>query len=134
MDKKAQSAIEFVILVGVMIFFFLAFLFIIQENIVYKTKENKNLIIKEIALTVQNEISLASESSDGYHREFDIPRDILGSEYTVHVEEGFVAVSTNDGKYAISLSVDDVITGDVFTDSTNVIRKENGVVSLNMDP
>jgi len=67
MNKKAQSAIEFVILVGVVVFFFLTFLFVIEGNIIDQVKDNKNLVTKEIALTVQNEINLASESSDGYY-------------------------------------------------------------------
>ena len=129
MNKKAQSAIEFVILVGAMLFFFLAFLFAIQGNIADKVKENKNLVTKEIALTVQNEINLASESSDGYYREFEIPNNILGTDYDITVTEGLVYVRTIDGKHAIALPVPEVI-GDV-SQGTNVIRKEEGAVYLN---
>ncbi len=127
--KKAQSAIEFVILVGAVLFFFLAFLFALQLSSVDKNRENKNFVIKEIALTVQNEISLATESSDGYYREFEIPNNILGSEYDIDIIEDLVYLNTTDGKYAIAFPVANV-TGEINV-GVNSIRKNSGEVYLN---
>ncbi len=127
--KKAQSAIEFVILVGTVTFFFITFLFAIQLNISERTKENKNLALQELALSVQDEINLAMESTDGYYREFEIPEKVINTDYDISASGGFVYLRTIDGKYGISFPVTNV-TGEVKK-GTNVIRKEGGIICLN---
>ncbi len=126
---KAQTAIEFVILVSFILFFFTLFFIAIQGNSADKIRERQNLRIKEIALTFQNEIDLALESSDGYYREFRIPDEIDNKDYDISITEDMVYVRTQDNKYAIALPVAKV-TGDAVKGS-NIIRKENGEISLN---
>ncbi len=128
-SKRSQSAIEFIILVGFILFFFTTFFLAIQGNISDKLEERKTLRIKEIALAVQDEINLASQSSEGYYREFKIPNDISGQDYEVEIIEEMVYVKTQDGKHAIALPVQNV-TGQIEKPD-NIIKKENGVVKLN---
>ena len=128
--KKSQSAIEFVILVGAVFFFFIIFLLAVQFNISDKTKEKINLVINDIALGVQNEINLAAESSDGYYREFKVSEKVIRWDYDINVTEGSIYARTVDGKYAVSYFTVDV-NGDVQK-GTNVIRKELGKVCLNI--
>jgi len=127
--KKAQSAIEFIILVGAVFFFFIIFLLAVQLNIADKAKENRGLAIQEIALAVQDEINLAVDSSDGYNRVFEIPEKVINLDYEINITAGTVFARTLDGKHAISFPVAEV-TGDTLK-GTNVIRKEDGVVYLN---
>lgn len=129
MLKKGQSAIEFVLIVAAVFFFFIAFLFGIQTNIADKIREQKSLTVKEIALTLQNEINLASEASDGYHREFKISPKVAELDYDVSVVDGLVYIITEDEKHSIALPVPD-ITGQPQPGG-NVIRKEDGVIILN---
>jgi len=127
--KKAQSAIEFVILIAFILFFFIIFLSIIYENTYEKNKDRKNLLIREIALGVQGEINLALESSDGYSRNFAVPEKADNEEYTINITEGMVYVKTYDGKHAIALPVANV-TGNIQKGS-NTIKKENNEIKLN---
>lgn len=127
--KRSQTAIEFVILVGFVLFFFTVFSLVIQGNMSDKLREKKNLAIKEIALTVQDEINLALESSDGYSREFKIPKNLNGQNYEITINEQMVYIHTPDNKYAMALPVGNV-TGNIQID-INKIRKENGKVYLN---
>jgi hypothetical protein len=127
--KKAQSAIEFMILVGFLLVVFVIFLSIVSENLRDKTNERQNLQIKEIALGVKVEVDLATEASDGYVRNFSIPIKIYGEDYDISINDGFVSISTGDGDHALSLSLANV-TGEVLK-GENIIRKENGVVLLN---
>ena len=129
--KKGQSAIEFVMLVGAVFFFFLIFLSVIQISNANKTNENKGLVLREITLTIQNEINLAAESIDGYYREFYIPEKILGSDYEINVTEGIVYVRTLDNKHALVLPTAEVNGNARLGD--NIIRKENGQVFLNIE-
>ena len=90
MKRGAQSAIEFIILIGVFLFIFLIFLFVVQGNISGRVIENKNLAFQELALTVQDEINLAIESSEGYYREFEIPENMANTDYNISVVNGFI--------------------------------------------
>ncbi len=132
MKNRAQSSIEFIILIGVLTFIFLMFLFVLQMNLSDEHEENRNLFIKEIVVTIQNEISLATNSVDGYYREFQVPTTLFGLDYTVEIVAGLVYIHTDDNRYALSLPVSDII-GSPQT-GNNVIRKENGLVYLNVLP
>lgn len=128
-DKKAQSAIEFFILIFGALFIFLGLLYVVQVNIGEDVKERIDSEIKEVALTVQDEINLAFSSSNGYYREFNIPEKISNKEYEINITSGSVYLRTLDEKFAISLPVLNM-TGDIIK-GTNKIRKENERVYLN---
>jgi len=128
-NKKSQSAIEFVILIGFVLFFFTVFFLTIQENMSDKLKQKTNLAVKEVALTVQDEINLASKASGGYYREFKIPDKISGRDYKINITENLVSIKTLDNKYAMALPVA-ATTGQINT-GTNIIKKENGEIKIN---
>ncbi|MBT4166067.1 hypothetical protein HOE04_03455 [archaeon] len=129
MIKRSQTAIEFLVLVSAVLFFFVVFFLTIGENIQDKTRENINKIVNEIAFLVQEEISFASESVDGYYRVFKIPESLNGLEYDIDVSDGRVYLKTYNNKYAVALPVQDV-SGEIIK-GENVLRKEGGVIYLN---
>ena len=128
--KLSQSAIEFMILVGFLLFAFTVFFLVIQGNMHDKLNEKDNLAVKSIVITVQDEINLAYQSSEGYYREFKIPEEVNGYEYEIKIIDGLVYLKTNDGKYATALPVQN-ITGDIKK-GINIIKKENNEVKLNV--
>ena len=128
-SNKGQSALEFIILMGVMIFFTTIFFAIINENLGQKNFEKRDIAIKEIASNVQDEINLALRSTDGYSRQFKIPTDIYGEDYDININDDLVYVRTSDSKHAIALPVPDV-NGDVKK-GDNKIKKEGGRIYLN---
>ena len=119
-DKKAQSTVEFMVLVAGVLLFFTAFLYVVQNNISDKAKEERSEAIRDIGLIVQDEVILASESSDGYVRNFVLPNDVFGMDYYVNISEELVYIRTADGKYAMALPVFNV-TGQPQK-GNNVIR------------
>ena len=128
--NRGQSGIELIILVGFFAFFFLVFLLVIHQNTNDKRWENRNFFTQEIALQIQQEIALASESSSGYSRQFDLPLKISGVDYSADILEGNVIyVYTADGLHALSLPVANV-TGSVVIGS-NLIKNIDGSVYLN---
>jgi len=129
MFKRSQTAIEFLVLVSAVLFFFVVFFLIVGENIHDKTGENINKIVNELAFLVQSEISFASESEDGYYRVFEIPESLNGLGYQINVSGGMVYLKTDNGRYAVALPVQNV-TGEIFKNE-NILRKNNGVVYLN---
>lgn len=127
--KKSQSSIEFITLVVFILFFFTIFFIAIQSNISSTSKSREGIIVKEIALTVQDEINLAYESSNGYFRKFTLPEKISNQDYTLMIVEESVYVKTSDNKNAIALPVISVVGN--ISKGENYIRKENGTVYLN---
>lgn len=130
-SKKAQTAIEFVILIGFLMIAFTLFFLIIQQNMSDKINDRQNAQIKEIALMVKNEINLAFQSSDGYRREFELVKNPYGGDYSIEIQENIVLVESTNGIHAISLAVQEV-SGQILKDGVNIIRKENGQVKLNL--
>ena len=128
-NKKAQTAIELIIVMGFLIFFFIIFIGIVQDKIQEKSDEKKTIIIKDIVKTVQEEIDLATQSTDGYRREFKLPEKILNEEYEISNFEGIVYAKTTNEKFAIAVNIKNV-TGNILKE-TNVITKQNGIVYLN---
>ncbi len=120
---------EFVLLVSVIIFFFAIFFVVISEKTGSRIAEKNNLEIKYIAFVVQDEINLASESSEGYYRKFRVSKDINGQAYNLSVINEMIYVKTLNNKYAIALPILP-ISGQVVL-GENIIEKKEGIVYLN---
>lgn len=129
LNCKSQAGVEFIILIGTILFFFIAFFYVIQQSKTDEVYENRNNILRDVALIVQDEIGFATGSSDGYSRTFILPTKIGPLEYEISIVDKSVYVRTTNGKHAISLPVSDV-TGDILV-GENTIRKEDGEVILN---
>lgn len=127
--KKAQVAMEFVIIIGAVFFFVSIFFLVIQENLRDETEEKENILTKEVALIVQDEISLALEAADGYTRNFEIPERIGNREYEINITSDLVFIKTTDNKYALAIPVAEV-TGNINIPN-NTIQKINGAIYLN---
>jgi len=128
-QKKAQTAIEFMIIVGVLLFFFTSFFLVLSENINTKSKENINQKVTNLAYNIQEEITLAHESTDGYNRIFKIPEDISGLKYEITMTGSQIYIKSNDDKYAIALPI--LNTTGTLVKGNNNITKQNGIISIN---
>ena len=128
-SKKAQAGVEFILILGALLFFVTLFFLAVQENMQDKIYRRENLKVKEIAITIQNEIDLALQSMDGYTRDFQIPEKAGNLNYEISITSGVVYIDAGEGKHAMALPIGEV-TGDVNI-PTNTIKKINGVVLLN---
>ena len=126
---RAQVAIEFMVIVGAVLFFTSFSLLILQNNNQEKIYQRQTIQLKEIALTVQNEINLALGSSDGYSRQFKIPETSGGQDYEITLDAGIVYIKTTNGKHALTLPIPEV-TGNI-NKTENKIERINGVILLN---
>lgn len=130
MGKKAQSAIEFIMVIGMVIIIFSLFTFVFQSNLAKKTKEQRNLIVQDVASNVQDEIELAHASTDGYLREFEIPEKIINIDYTIQLVDRVIYIYTADNEHALALPVKNV-TGQIQK-GQNTITKQEGMVCVNV--
>jgi len=127
--KKAQSGIEFILILSALLFFVTLFLLAIQGNMQDKISRRENLRVSEIALTVQNEIDLALQSMDGYTRNFEIPKKAGNLDYEINIISGVVYINAGEGKHAMTLPVAEVV-GNINI-SENTIKKIEGIIFLN---
>ena len=127
--KRGQSALEFAILIGAVLFFVAGFIFAVQNNISDRNRERRQILIEEIASLIQDEINLASVSSDGYYREFTLPGKALNQEYDMMIDGSVLYIELPDGGYGLSIPVSNVIGQPA--PGTNIIKKIDGVVYLN---
>ncbi len=126
---RAQSSVEFMILVGAMFFFFMGLLFVIYGTISDRNQAILDTLVVDLASSVRNELSIASTAGDGYSRSFDIPETLVGNEYSISIDAGSIYVRTDDGRHAVAFSVVNA-TGQI-TKGANNIRNVNGAVFLN---
>jgi len=130
--NKGQSAIEFMILLGAVIFFIVGFLIAAQISVGDRTKQNKNRVLSEVAFTLQDEILIAQGAPDGYFRLFRLSPTILTSDYTINISKtGLIGVKTDDGRYALAVSATPIMG--FAKPGDNEIRSERGKVCLNVD-
>lgn len=126
-ERKSQGAIEFVIIFGAAMFFFTIFFLVIYSRVSETNQEKEAIIIKNLALSIQDEINLAIKSTNGYYREFSVPETISSQDYYINITDDMIYIKTE--KNAVAYPVEE-IQGNIKKD-VNVIKKENGEVRLN---
>lgn len=118
---------EFIFLVG-----FLLFMFVIISGIIVAytsdTFKKRDIIIGEDLVTkIQKEINLAARVLDGYSRKFMLPQKLGNRDYSILIVGNEVIVHTekNDFWRVIPPSIGNLSKGD------NIIRKTNGTIYIN---
>ncbi len=86
--RRAQTAMEFVILIGFMLFVFTTFFLVIQERSSIIKQEIYRRDLDGVAQLITNEIALAQQVRFGYIREFTLPLKLSGENYTVTLNNG----------------------------------------------
>src|SRR3989338_8502223 len=104
--KKSQTAIEFLILFAAALLFFALFFAIINERISEKNKEKEMILIKNLALSIQDEINLAARATNGYQREFSVAEKISSKDYYINITDDRIYIKTD--KNAISYPVEKI--------------------------
>ena len=130
--KRGQSALEFAILIGAVLFFVAGFIFAVQNNISDRNRERRQILIEEIASLIQDEINLASVSSDGYYREFTLPGKVLGLDYIATLDSRTVYVHTVNELYTTVLPIQSVV-GDIEVGGVNMVSKVEDNICLNSE-
>ena len=101
--KKSQIAVEFMIFSGIAIVLSIIFIYLAfdQTKDLYLTKED--LLVKDVALKVQNEISITSYVANGYYKEFELPEKINNKDYRISIMNNSLTVSTDSATHAVRI-------------------------------
>lgn len=130
--RKSEASIEFVVLIGILLLFFVFFIGItgvnnrdISESTVFANARN-------ILDTVTNEINTASRI-EGYYREFFLPERLSNGEVyyiTIYTNLRMVKIEWTNKKNIMSNIVTENVMGSV-NPGVNVIKNEKGIVKIN---
>jgi hypothetical protein len=131
MKIKAQSSMEFFLLVGLAFIATIVFVALAINEVKEYNDQKQYLLIKDMALRLQKEISIASTVEDGYYRSFSLVEKLDGS---VNYDTAIInrSLSINASKSTISVPITTVY-GNNFTKGTNIITKEDGKVYVNKE-
>lgn len=127
MYKKSQGGIDFMIIAAVVVIFFTVFFIIVQDTISSRNNDKQVISLNEIALTVQDEINLALDSTNGYSREFILPSNVLGQDYSLAINNNFIYLNTS--KNYLSLRIGNF--SGTIKKGNNTITKQNDKVYIN---
>lgn len=81
--RKAQIAIEFLLLTSFALFFFFIILIVLSNISSDNQKHRIQTSIEDLGTSVKNEIITASEMENGYNRNLYLPSKIEGQEYNI---------------------------------------------------
>jgi hypothetical protein len=130
MDKrhvKSQAALEFLILVGIVLFVFTIMIGVVSSRTTDIYKKRGAIIADDIVTKVQKEVNLASRVLDGYSRDFSIPQKIGKENYSISITGNEVVLSTEKEDF---WRIIPNVVGNI-TKGSNTIRKTNGVIYIN---
>ncbi len=127
---KSQIALQFIIIISILLFIFIVFLGIISNRNAELNKEELMIQAQDMVNAVQKELVIATTVVDGYSREFHIPSKIGNQNYSIYIGGPtnatlILSFSNNDFTRRIP-----PITGQP-TPGLNRINKAGGVVYLN---
>ena len=124
---RAQSAMEFLALIGVLLIMFIFFYMIVFERIKLVNDKKEVTIGLDIAQKVQREILLAARVSDGYRREFFLPERIEGFSYSITISGRELSVQTPKTEVVKPIPI---VVGNI-ANGTNIIQKTDGIIYIN---
>jgi uncharacterized protein (UPF0333 family) len=129
-SQKGEVSLEFIVLVGLILVFFVSMVAVIGMKNQDITESATYSDAQKIADTVAAEINTASRI-EGYYREFEIPQRIAGMEnYTVIINRNFRMVEVLWGeKNKMSSIMTENVTGEARP-GKNLIRNSGGMITI----
>ncbi len=130
--RRAQTSVEFTVLIVFMFFIAMVFFVVITQRSLETQEQNDKTLLENVKIMVENEIDVALQMQDGYSRSFVLPNKLNMFDYkVVNSETEIVFKYVNSSvKHEIVLLLKDNITANVSKGS-NLIEMENGVIFIN---
>ena len=90
------------------------------------SKKQEYMLIEDMANSLRKELLIAVDTTDGYHRDFNVKSTLDGVNYGLAINGTFLYLNTS--REDILLKIPDVIG--TFKDGLNRIEKKNGQIYL----
>lgn len=126
---KSQSATEFIVLAAFMLLVIVGFVAVTSSKVIEANDEGNRKIAEDIANLAYREIETAKSVNDGYTRNFVMPQQVNGIDYTLSITDNReLSVNYLGNEYVKFLPSN--VTGNIIKGS-NKISKSSGIISLN---
>ena len=122
---KAQSSFEFLLLIGVVFVGVILIIGATYQDIAATTQKKEFLLVQDVAYVVQNELVLAAQVEDGYHRSFLLPALLNGRTYSATIVGNSVTISTQKATYSVRIPS---VQGSLAKGMNNITKEDNIVV------
>ena len=124
---RAQISIEFMVFVGLTLVIAIAFGLSSAGQLNEFREKKESDAVKDLALKMQRELLIASHVEDGYFRQFELPNQAGGKNYTITSTNTGLSIESENGYYFVFIpSIDGNLTN-----GTNRINKTSGVIHVN---
>jgi hypothetical protein len=130
--RKSEASIEFIVLIGILLLFFVFFIGITGVNNRDISESTDFANAGNILDIVTNEINTASRI-EGYYREFSLPEKLSNGEVyyiTIYTNLRMVKIEWSNKKNIMSNIVTENVMGSV-NPGTNLIKNYQGTVKIN---
>lgn len=124
---RSQVALEFVLLISLAFMTMMVFAIVTRNSMIDLRGEEEYAALKDVMHVVQGEIIIAISVEDGYKRQFIVPLDLDGINYTIEISEGYLIGESKNHEYLLKVSN---VNGSI-TKGINVLTKLGGAVYLN---
>ena len=128
-NVKSQSSMEFFALVGLGFLATILFAAITVNEVREFSDQKEFLMVKDLALRLQKEVSIAALVEDGYERKFAL-EDKLEDKVDYFIIVTNTSINVNSSKAAFSARIP-LTYGKNFTKGSNKVEKLNGKVYIN---
>jgi hypothetical protein len=93
MIKKAQISFEFIMIFTLVFTALTGFIYLINNQMQDISKKQEQLVMKNLADSIVNEVVLASSFNNNYMRRFKIPTHMFGQRYNISLQGEFVLIN-----------------------------------------
>ncbi len=105
---KGQSSIEFFIYFTISMTILAVLFTTVADRQVEAFEFRENSLASNIGSSYGFELEQAELAGEGYERDFQLPREVLGSSYNVSVDQGFVVVEWGENDLVQSSRISSV--------------------------
>lgn len=105
---KGQSSIEFFIYFTISMTILAVLFTTVADRQVEAFEFRENSLASNIGSSYGFELEQAELAGEGYERDFQLPREVLGSSYNVSVDQGFVVVEWDENDLVQSSRISSV--------------------------
>jgi hypothetical protein len=123
---KAQVAVEISFIFGIGFLLLMMFIGLTYSHIEDLNSRKKQELIEDITFKLQKEIVLASNSKDGYYRNFTMPMKVGNDDYNATIYGNTLKVTIEDNQFWLKVPN---VHGNA-TKGYNIIRKQDGEVYI----
>jgi len=129
MKKLSQTSIEFFFFTGIAFLILILFLVISVNEIKDFRDQKEFFLLKDLALKLQKEVSIAASVEDGYVRSFSLPDKLENIfDYFIIIKNNTITINSSKTVYIVSIPN---TLGKNFTKGTNIVEKINGQIYVN---